>query len=111
MKKTIEVCDLCKDDNKAISKCCVCNKDVCKRCSKPYVLEEKVHSELIFGILLRSTHNPEKFSYICKECKNKLIEKMREVSKIDDSAKKKLFKEIINKISEILEPYVVAGKL
>jgi len=111
MKKTINVCDLCEDENKAISKCCICNRDVCRRCAKPYVLEDKrIYSDLIFGIVIRSTHDP-KFPYICKGCKNKLIEKIRETSKIDDSTKRELFKDMINKIIEILDPYVVANKI
>lgn len=111
MKKTIDVCDICKEDRKAISNCCVCGKDACKRCSKPYVLEDKVHSDFILGIVSRSTHNPEKYSYICKECKVKILGKIKEISKMEDLTKKKLFKELISKMTEILEPYVVANKI
>jgi len=111
MEKTIKVCDICEKDMKAITTCCICSKDVCSRCSKPYVLEDKVNSSFLFGITAKSTPNTEKYSFVCKKCRNKILDKLKEISKIEDSANQKLFTEVITKITEILDPYIVADKI
>ena len=69
MKKTITICDLCKDDGEeedveATEKCVLCNKDVCDDCWVKYGVE--------FGEKREVTE--ERLDWIiCQSCIDKII--------------------------------------
>jgi len=94
MKKTITICDLCKDDGEeedveATEKCVLCNKDVCDDCWVKYGVEFGEESEV----------TGERLDWIiCQSCIDKIIIKGEEDKLFLDKIEKETLKHFKQKV-------------
>ena len=94
MKKTITICDLCKDDGEeedveATEKCVLCNKDVCDDCWVNYGIELGEENE-VSGDRLEWA--------ICRSCMDKIEVKGGEDKLFLDKIEKETLKHFKQKV-------------
>ena len=95
MKKTITICDLCKEDKEnededveATDKCVLCNKDVCDDCWVNYGVE--------FG---EEDEQGDRLEWIiCRNCLDKITTKGKEDDRFLDKIEKETLKHFKQKV-------------